>query len=168
MINKFDMFIEESYLDSNYAPLYHFTTEWSLESILEDNILKTGWIENPFFKVKQKIVSFTRNKDLKMTHYKSDLNTFLCIDTNKLIIDGYKLYPYDYFIQNKKESLPKSNINRSEPFEFEEASKKNILNLDKYLISVTFLDDSIYSSYRTINILKSKNIPTYENNRRIF
>jgi hypothetical protein len=87
MINKFDMFIEESYLDSNYVPLYHFTTEWSLESILEDNVLKTGWVENPFFKEKEKIVSFTRNKDLKMIHYKSDLNTFLCIDKNKLIID---------------------------------------------------------------------------------
>lgn len=53
-INSFDYFIEESYLESNYAPLYHFTDYWSLESILEDNEIKVGWIENPFLKRNQK------------------------------------------------------------------------------------------------------------------
>lgn len=39
-------YIEESYLLSNNAPLYHFTSLESLESILYDNSLKRGFFKN--------------------------------------------------------------------------------------------------------------------------
>ena len=66
-VNNFDSFIDESYLESNYAPLYHFTNIFYLEPILEENELKVGWFENPFFKNKSKIVSFSRNKNFCTT-----------------------------------------------------------------------------------------------------
>lgn len=169
MIYKFDKFsIDESYLESNHAPIYHLTNNFNLEFILDENELKLGWVENPFFNKKIKIVSFTRNKNLDLSHYKESINVILSIDKNKLIIDGYKLYPYDFFVNIGKENLPKSNGNRKYPYEFEEASIKSISNLDNYLISVDFLYESFYNSYRSVNILKNKNIPIYEAGRRIF
>jgi hypothetical protein len=168
MINNFSIFIEESYLESNIAPIYHLTTYWSLESILEDNVLKTGWIDNPIFNKKMKIISFTRESKLNISHYKNDLDIVICIDKNKLISDGYKILPYDFFINNKDELYPKSDIRRSKPFEFEEVSLKDIINFDKYIISVDFLKKSLYRSYKSVNILKSKNIKIYEEGRRLF
>jgi hypothetical protein len=166
-INNFDFFIEESYLESNYAPLYHFTDYWSLESILEDNEIKVGWVDNPFLDNSKKIISFTRNKDLDMSHYKNDLDIVICLDKNKLILDGYKLYPYDFFIQSGKESMSKSNLERKYPFEFEEASILDIKNIDKYLISVDFKRGTLFDSVKSVKILKKKNIPIYEDGRRL-
>lgn len=91
-----------------------------------------------------------------MNYYKNELNIILCLDKNKLIIDRYKLYPYDFFIHSGKESLSKSNINRKLPFEFEEACIDNIKNIDKYIIYVDFLNGSLYDSYKSVNILKKK------------
>jgi hypothetical protein len=85
-----------------------------------------------------------------------------------MLLDGYKLYPYDYFIQSGKEIHTKSNILRSKPFEFEEASNVDIINIDKYIIYVDFLEDSLFDSSTSINILKKKNIPIYEAGRRLF
>jgi hypothetical protein len=85
-----------------------------------------------------------------------------------MMIDGYKLYPYDYFIQSGKEVHSKSNILRNEPFEFEEASVRDILDIDKYIICVDFSEGSLFDSSESINILKKKNIPIYEAGRRIF
>jgi hypothetical protein len=85
-----------------------------------------------------------------------------------MIIDGYKFYPYDYFIHSGKETYSKSSIYRFEPFEFEEASVDNIIDIDKYIIYVDFIEDSLFDSPDSINILKKKNIPIYEAGRRIF
>jgi hypothetical protein len=167
-INKFGSFIDESYLDSNHAPLYHFTNSFYLELILEENELKVGWFENPFFNDKLKMISFSRNKKLDLNYYKEDINVIICLDKYKLINRGYKFYPYDFFIQSGKETLPKSNIKRKESFEFEEATLKNIINIDNYLLSVDFINESLYDSYKSVNILKKKNIPIYENGRRVF
>jgi hypothetical protein len=43
MINEFKNFkyIEESYLDSNFAPLYHKTTTYDFYKIINENILRT-------------------------------------------------------------------------------------------------------------------------------
>lgn len=160
--------IDESYLESNYAPLYHLTTNWILESILEINKLNVGWIENPFFNKKMEIISFTRNQNLNLTYYKDDINVIIKIDKNKLIKRGYKIYPYDFFIQSKKEIYPKANIKREMPFEFEEAVIVDIKNIMDYIISVNFLEDSLYDSYKSVNILKLNSINIYENERRIF
>lgn len=167
-VNKFEFFIDESYLDSNHAPLYHFTNNFYLESILEENELTVGWFENPFFNSKLKIISFSRNKNLNLEHYKDDINVIICLDKDKLINKGYRFYPYDFFIQNRKETLPKSNIKRKEPFEFEEATLKNISNLDNFLLYIDFIGDSLYDSYKSVNILKKKNIRIYENGSRVF
>jgi hypothetical protein len=166
--NFSNLSLDESYLKSNFAPLYHFTYDWVLESILEDNTLKTGWVENDFFDKKIKIVSFTRERNLDLSHYKNDLNIIIELDKNKMTLNAYKFYPYDFFIQTKKEKFTKSDLRRKQPFEFEEASIKDIVNIDKYLLSVTFLNDSIFNSYKSVNILKSKKIPIYENNTRVF
>ena len=92
----------------------------------------------------------------------------LCFDKNKMLLDGYRLYPYNYFIQSGKEYYPKSNVLRSNPFEFEEATNVNITNIDKYIMYVDFLGESLFDSSESINILKKKNIPIYEAGRRIF
>ena len=102
-----------------------------------------------------------------MNHYKNELNIIICLDKNKLLVSGYKFYPYDFFIQTKKEKLAKSNKDRKYPFEFEEALPVNIINLDNYIISVDFLNGSLYESYKSVNILKKKNIPIYEDSRRL-
>ena len=167
MLN-FNDFIEESYLESNFAQIYHFTNNYYLLTILRENVLKVGWFDNPFFGKNVKIVSFTRNNKLNVGNYKTDLNVILCVDKNKMLLDGYKLYPYDYFIQSGKEIHTKSNILRSKPFEFEEASNVDIINIDKYIIYVDFLEDSLFDSSTSINILKKKNIPIYEAGRRLF
>lgn len=165
---KFKDFLEESYLDSNFAPLYHFTNNYYLLNILKENILKVGWFDNPFFGKSVKIVSFSRINRININNYKNDLNVILCLDKNRMIIDGYKFYPYDYFIHSGKETYSKSSIYRFEPFEFEEASVDNIIDIDKYIIYVDFIEDSLFDSPDSINILKKKNIPIYEAGRRIF
>ena len=167
MLN-FKDFIEESYLESNFAPIYHFTNSYYLLTILRENILKVGWFDNPFFGKKIKIISFTRNNKLNIGNYKIDLNVILCFDKNKMLLDGYRLYSYNYFIQSGNEYYPKSNVLRSNPFEFEEATNVNITNIDKYIMYVDFLGESLFDSSESINILKKKNIPIYEAGRRIF
>ena len=167
MMSNFQDFLEESYLESNFGPIYHFTNSYYLYSILSENILKTGWFENPFFGKNLKIVSFSREKNMNIDEYKADLDIIICINKNKMIIDGYKLYPYDYFIQSGKEKYSKSNILRTKPFEFEEASKIDISNIDKYIMFIDFLKDSLFNSSNSVKILKKKNIPIYEDGRRI-
>lgn len=69
MIKDFSIFIDESYLDSNYAPLYHHTTTYAFFSIINDNELKKTEIENSYKGKKIKMVSLTRKKDLDLEHY---------------------------------------------------------------------------------------------------
>ena len=53
-MKKIKDILEESYLKSNFAPLYHYTDVWCLEKILNDNILKIGWYDNIFKDIKIK------------------------------------------------------------------------------------------------------------------
>jgi hypothetical protein len=57
MLN-FNDFIDESYLESNFTTIYHFTNNYYLLTILRENVLKVGWFDNPFFGKNVKIVSF--------------------------------------------------------------------------------------------------------------
>ena len=50
MFNFYE-FIEESYLDSSKAPLYHYTNIYSFFKILNDDKLSVGFFENPFLEL---------------------------------------------------------------------------------------------------------------------
>ena len=166
MINNFNNFIDESYLESNNAPLYHYTTTYQFIEILESNILKMSTFDNPVNGNKIKIVSLTRNKNIDLSYYKPYLDVIIELDKNKLL-KKYKILPYDYFIQSGREDKPKSNINRKEPFEFEELVLNDVKNIDKYILSVNFRNDSIFDKPvgKILDILKSKNIKIYENGK---
>ena len=153
------IFIEyfESYLKSNFSPIYHLTNDYYLLEILKSNIISKGWTENPFFGKKIKIVSLTREPSFRLS-FKEDSNIVIELDKNKMIMDGYRFIPYDFFIQSGKEDKPKSNTNRKQPFEFEECLKSDITNIKKYIISVNFTSDLFYtkSSIDSIKLLKSE------------
>jgi hypothetical protein len=157
-------FIDESYLLSNYSPLYHLTDVYFLDSIIDDNCLKVGWVDNHFFGKSMKIISLTRNPKMNLSHYK-DFDVIIELDKNELIKNGYKIYPYDFFIQSKKEDLPKSNKDRKSPFEFEEAITKDVSNISKYIISVNFLGNSIFEIPSLSKKIKEKNIKVYKNGK---
>jgi hypothetical protein len=55
MIKDFSGFIDESYLDSNHGPLYHYTTTYQFVEILESNTLKVSQFENPVKGKKEKV-----------------------------------------------------------------------------------------------------------------
>lgn len=166
MIKDFSVFIDESYLDSNHAPLYHYTTTYQFIEILESNILKTSPFYSQVGGEKIKIVSLTRNKNLDLSYYKPYLNVIIELDKNKLM-KNYKIYPYDYFIHSGKEDKTKSDINRNNPFEFEEMTISDIFHIDKYILSVNFRMESILEPPvgKILKILKSKNIKVYEDGK---
>jgi len=163
---KFTDLVEESYLDSNNAPLYHYTNIIQFIDIFEKNILNRGDFENPINKENLKIVSLTRNPKLDMSYYKFDLDVVLELNKD-LLMKNYKIIPYDYFINKGVEDNPKSSLKRKEPFEFEEIILSDVSNLDRYLISINFINNSIF--YKDIlNILpkiKDKNIKIYNNGK---
>ena len=166
MIKQFFKFIEESYLKSNKAPLYHFTTLNGFLNIIENNIIRVGEYDNIFKGGNIKFISLTREGKLDLNHYKIDIDIRLELDKNELS-KKYKIIPYDFFIQSGKENKPKSNIKRKEPFEFEEIILEDIKNIDKYIISVNFRNDSIFDKPvgKILKILKHKNIKIYENGK---
>lgn len=166
MIKDFSIFIDESYLDSNYAPLYHHTTTYAFFSIINDNELKKTEIENSYKGKKIKMVSLTRKKDLDLEHYKPFLDVVIELDTN-LLNKKYKIIPYDFFIHSKKEVRPKSDNSRKEPFEFEEIILKDIDNIMDYIISVNFKDMSIFDRQiaSILPILKTNNKIIYKNGK---
>lgn len=93
----FTEFLKESYLQGNYAPLYHYTNK--LELILETDRLKTG---TPATYLEDLIpcISFTRNPE-----YTYDNDVFngverLKLDQNKLRQDGYNPTPIDELYQH--------------------------------------------------------------------
>lgn len=141
-MKKIKDILEESYLKSNFAPLYHYTDVWCLEKILNDNILKIGWYDNIFKDIKIKFISLTRNKDLDFSHYRK-INIRLCLDTNKLK-KFYKIIPYDFFIHQNKTKFGKisSQIRKNEktPYESEEIILSDIQNINEYIISIDFFD----------------------------
>jgi hypothetical protein len=139
---NFDQFIEESYLDSSKAPLYHYTDIYTFFKILNDNKLNVGFFENPFLDSSVKFVSLSRNPDLDFTYYKFNLDVVIELDNNKLR-NNYKLIPYDFFIKSEKTKYSKFDTRRKEPFEFEEVILEDINNIISYILSVNFRDDSI-------------------------
>lgn len=148
MISIFRIF--ESYLKSNFAPLYHFTTLLTLSEILDDNVLKVGYYDNPFFGKISNFVSLTRNDKFKFKFRKVDCR--MKLDRN-LLRSNYKIIPYDFFIQSNTEIYPKSDIKRTSYFEFEEVVSDNITNLNNYLISIDFY--SIEDIFRIYKVLSS-------------
>ena len=110
--------LEESYLLSNRAPLYHLTDIITLYDILNDNKLKRTEFDNILKDKVINMVSFTRNPELNLSYYKEFLDVVIELDIDKLN-SKYKIIPYDFFINNKIEIYTKSNIMRKSPFEFE-------------------------------------------------
>lgn len=165
-ISKFDIFNNESYLESNYAPLYHNTSTYSFYYIIKDNILKRSYHDNPFNNNKIKMISLSRNKNLDISYYNSLLDVVIELDTN-LLNKKYKIIPYDYFIHSNKEDKPKSNINRKQPFEFEEIILNDINNIIFYIISVNFKNYSIFNDRisELLPFLKNKNIKIYNDGK---
>lgn len=159
-------FIDESYLNSNFAPLYHKTTTWGIFDIISSNVLKMSEYDNIFNGEKIKMVSFTRDKSLSLDYYKPFLDVVIELDTN-LLKGNYKILKYDFFIHSNKEDKPKSNIYRKEPFEFEEIILKDIENISDYIISINFQNNSILDRQvaSIIPKLRNKKIIIYNNGR---
>lgn len=141
MIHNFKLFIDESYLESNFAPLYHFTTVFVLNEILISNTLDIGYYENPVFGELKKFISLTRFKNFK-NHRESNIR----IELDKLKLTfNHKIIPYDYFINAKKEKYPKSNLKRIEKVQYEEIILNKISNFNIYLKSINFnIPDDYY------------------------
>jgi hypothetical protein len=140
MIKDFSGFIDESYLDSNHAPLYHFTSVWCLNSILKLNTLSLGYYDHKIGNKIIKIVSLTRDKSFDIKN--KDFELKICLDKDKLV-NNYKTNPYDFF--NSKGDNKKWE-ERNNPFEFEEVINCDIKNLNRYILYIDFFDiDSIYT-----------------------
>lgn len=139
MIKDFSGFIDESYLDSNHAPLYHFTSVWSLNDILKLNELSLGHYDHKIGEKISKIISLTRDKSFNIENREFEVK--ICIDKDKLI-SNYRINPYDFFsIKDKK----KWEIDRINPFESEELTNCDIKNLNKYILYIDFFNiDFIY------------------------
>ena len=165
-MKDFSKFIDESYLDSNYAPLYHNTTTYAFTDIIIDNKLKKTEFENSYNGKKIKMVSLTRKKDLDLNYYKPFLDIVVELDTN-LLSRKYKIIPYDFFIHSEKEFQAKSDILRKEPFEFEEIILNDIDNIMYYIISVNFLGTSILDREiaKILPLLKNNNKIIYNNGK---
>ena len=151
--------LEESYLLSNRAPLYHLTDIITLYDILIDNTLKRTEFDNISKDKVINMVSLTRNPDLNLSYYKEFLDVVIEFDIDKLN-SKYKIIPYDFFINNKKEIHAKSSIMRKSPFEFEEIILNDIDNIIVYIISLNFKDDSIYNPIfnQILKVIENKNI----------
>lgn len=160
MVCDFTEYINEIYLDSGIAPLYHSTNTYYLNDILDENILKVGWFENPYLGKSIQMISLSRNKN-----YKSDNNVILELDKNKMLIDGYKIIPYDYFIHSMVEYYPKSSLKRKSKFEFEEIVLTDITEIDRYILSINFMGDSMFTNPQLINKIIDKNIKILDNGR---
>lgn len=145
----FNNYIEESYLISNNAPLYHLTSIQPLKEIIKLDTLNVGYYENPLNNKQIQFVSLTRKIDLDLSKHRK-ANIRLEFNTN-LLKQNYKIIPYDYFIHSKQEDKQKWNIERIKPFEYEEIIIKDITDLHKYLVSINFEEDNdIYSDFRNL------------------
>lgn len=154
-VEKYDDFIiDESFLKSGRAPLYHFTYSYYLNTILNENRLKIGDIDNPIKNEYYKIISFTRDKNMISPEHRKDMNVRLEFDTEKLRND-YRLIPYDFYIHQKSETNPKSSILRIKNVEFEEVCLRNIDNLNKYLTKIEFIVENDSEYYLSIVNLKN-------------
>ena len=140
--------LEESYLLSNRAPLYHLTDIITLYDILIDNTLKRTEFDNILKDKVINMVSLTRNPDLNLSYYKEFLDVVIELDID-MLNSKYKIIPYDFFINNKKEIHSKSEI-----------ILNDIDNIIVYIISLNFKDDSIYNPIfnQILKLIENKNI----------
>lgn len=140
MIKDYFDFVDESYLDSNHAPLYHFTSIWSLIGIFKLNTLSLGYYDHNFGGNIKKIVSLTRDRFFNIDNKEFEVK--ICLDKDKLI-NNHKMNPFDFF--SGKGDKKKWNIDRVNPFEFEEVINCDIKNLNRYILYIDFFDiDFIY------------------------
>ncbi len=153
-IEKYDNFIDESFLETNRAPLYHFTYSYYLNTILNENKLKIGDIDSPINNNFYKIISFTRNKNMVSPEHRRDINVRLEFNTDRLRHD-YRLIPYDFYIHQKSETKPKSNILRTKNVEFEEVCLKDIEDINKYLTKIEFIIENDSEYYLCLTNLKN-------------
>lgn len=138
MVKDFVDFIDESYLDSNHVPLYHFTYTWSLVGIFKSNVLSLGHYDHN----SKRILSLTRDKNFDIPHREFEVK--LCLDKDKLFYN-YRTNPYDFF--SDKPDKKKWEIGRKNPFESEEFVDCDIRYLDKYILYVDFFDVSYTYTY---------------------
>lgn len=159
----FDNFLE-SYLLSNFAPLYHQTSVYGFINIMKSNIISKTKHTHPYKNEKIKMISLTRDKNLILDHTIIDISIEL--DTHKLK-EKYKIIPYDYFIHSNMENKPKSDIHRKSKFEPEEMILRDIENIMDYIISVDFKNDSIfeYIILPLIPILRKEGKIIYSNGK---
>lgn len=155
-ILNFNDYINESYLKGGRQPLYHFTSSYHLEKILESDLLRPS---KPVKKTHghEKSISLTR-----FIGYKDTLGLLIKLNYDKLLNNGYRSYPIDEVgwtgvKRKKKVNFNKSNFNTiksgkkgtahnlnlpKEPImetEFEERIYKPIQKLGKYIIDIYIL-----------------------------
>jgi len=92
--------------------------------------------------------------------FKPDSEVVMKMDKNRMIRDGHRFYPYDYFIQDGKETKSKGDLERKYPFEYEECCTDDIKMVTRYIMSVNFTSESFTEplSLFLIRTLKEKNI----------
>jgi hypothetical protein len=157
MIRGYDQFLDESYLLSGRAPLYHFTYAYYLNLILDSNKLSIGHTDALVKNIPKKFISFTRDKNLKIPEHREDIE----FNTDRLLND-YKLISYDFYITNYIEDKTKSDPNRIKNVEFEEICLEDILNLNRYIARIEFLKINDPSFYLSLPYIK-KYLNTYKN-----
>jgi len=108
--------------------LYHFTSESYFEAILKSNKLKASG----------RYISFTRNKNLFLNppRLAGGFNYCFIIDGDKLATN-YKLEPFNDPASKKDEYEERVVFNRNMMF---------IDNLDKYVIKIIILGDTLFKS----------------------
>lgn len=162
-IFNFLNFIFEGY---NRQNIYHLTSLYPLQDILDSDTLSVGYYDNPIGNKNLKMISFTRNKHFGLEH--REYNVKLELDS-EILKNNYKIIPYDFFINSKQETKQKWNVDRIKKFEYEEVILNDIVDLHKYLISIDFLGEeediykywnSLYRYYKMYKpIIKLKNKP---------
>lgn len=160
-ILKFKEFVNESYLEGSRAPIYHYTSLYNLNGILDSDLLKMGrMVREP--KNNRMAIALTRNPYFTHDGYVRE-SPRIVLDLDKLKNDGIISYPVDEIGIAQKQSdgnhtdnfsksgfsniksgkrgtahnldLPKDYIME---IEFEERIYQNIKNLGKYIISIEF------------------------------
>jgi hypothetical protein len=155
-IFKFLNFIYEGYGRQN---LYHLTSLYPLQNILDNDEIEVGYYENPYNDETKKFISFTRNKFLNLEQRK--FNVILELDT-EILKTKYKIIPYDFYVHSKQETKQKWYPKRLKSFEFEEIILDDITELHRYLISINFLgeEEDIYKYWNSLYNYYKKYKPT--------
>ncbi len=153
----------ESYLEGSRAPLYHYTDTWALANIIEDDVLKIGWYDNPLGSDSVKIISLSRDSLLNIDYYR-DINCRIVLNKDLLLKHSYKVIPYDFFIQSNKTNFGKietqKRLDNRVPYESEEILLKDIENVGRFIISIDFYELSSYFKIERL-LLKYKDINSH-------